>query len=620
MQELTQKTPTIEKAVEASAPEKENDADTGLNTASLGMELAAPPTPPNATKVAQKIQRIPDTTMRQSAFRSYQQTYGNRFATQIARIIQRETTEQTPTNSTVIVNPNNQMQPSQETPPSPPTVTPPPQSVTTTKTESSDLTKSKGSYEEHPEIIKQGGDQYLRNVTTKSSESTGKWETQEKSNNDKASEKERRSKIESTVKSTTEEGTKTVQEQTVTGPNKKLTFSSDKTETFQGTRDVVQNKDTQYPDQNILGLSASEKSSTHTVTKGSEDVHTVTTPEYDEQHDVTNTKKDVTTKKYGSEQVNTTTKRTGLSGYGAKAETNYTSGFGENGLRSYSRNYTNTQQGYTDPVEQRDAELTTIKLDGGKSVKVGTRNVELSKKVQGTVGYNSKTKYGQEGHSLDVEYGAGAKGEATGSVKVGKDGATAKGSASVRAGLYGEASAKQSLGKYASVSASGKALVGGEASTNGEIGYVTGKGATISGQASAFAGAKVEGGVTGSVGYGDYQFLVVSAKGQASAGIGGSANFTVSYKDGKFKIGAGLAATLGLGVGASTEVTFSPAQLAMALGKGAYDSRDAIKKYCLVIKKAWNELSWAQIYAILEQAATVYGNAIYDYMGISSFY
>lgn len=121
------------------------------------------------------------------------------------------------------------------------------------------------------------------------------------------------------------------------------------------------------------------------------------------------------------------------------------------------------------------------------------------------------------------------------------------------------------FGEHASVSGSGDAFVGADASAEGSIGWTGAQG-----EASAFAGARAEGDVSAEV-----AGVGAGAHGEAWAGIGAEASGQFGMgDDGKFHIGANAGVALGVGGSLGFDVAVDPGEVADTVSDVAGDVGD----------------------------------------------
>ena len=180
-----------------------------------------------------------------------------------------------------------------------------------------------------------------------------------------------------------------------------------------------------------------------------------------------------------------------------------------------------------------------------------------------TTGKYDGTGAGAKVQVLNYEASAGAGAYAQGGkLYAGADVSAAANLVSVQ----GRAQAGTSSSVVGAVSAQGEAKVGAEGTAGARLSVDLSKNPTVelSAGAKAFAGAKAE----GSVAY-QNRYAGVTAKGEASAGIGGEAAAGVSLKDGHLKAGVTLSGTLGLGLGGKIEVDVNVGAIAKDSWDGA---------------------------------------------------
>lgn len=158
---------------------------------------------------------------------------------------------------------------------------------------------------------------------------------------------------------------------------------------------------------------------------------------------------------------------------------------------------------------------------------------------KGTIGSGSVNADGS------ASYKAGAYGD--GSVYATSRGIGVEGS--VGAGVQTEAQGAINLGDHVNVNGGAKAQAGAMASGDARIDFGQNGNYDLEAGGSAMAGAKVEGHVGADVGG-----VGANATGEAWAGVGVEANGTLGYKDGHFKVGGSLGAALGVGGKAGFEI------------------------------------------------------------------
>ncbi|WP_354527974.1 DUF4157 domain-containing protein [Nakamurella sp. UYEF19] len=173
---------------------------------------------------------------------------------------------------------------------------------------------------------------------------------------------------------------------------------------------------------------------------------------------------------------------------------------------------------------------------------------------------------------------AGVRASAEGSVSMNaKDGLTVKGKAEAMAGaeVSGKASVTAKLGNQEVTAAlAGEAFAGAKASAEGKV-SISLTGIEVSGKAEAFAGVSAE--ASGSLEWTSKGRTIFAATGTVTvdAGIGGKAEGTFVFKNGKLSISFGAKAVFGVGFGAelAAELDF------VALGGAIYgEVNDAINR------------------------------------------
>ncbi|SEE65948.1 DUF4157 domain-containing protein [Ruania alba] len=195
------------------------------------------------------------------------------------------------------------------------------------------------------------------------------------------------------------------------------------------------------------------------------------------------------------------------------------------------------------------------RLEGQAYAKLGEHaHVLLSGRIQGFAGAMARAR-GQA--SVTMVGGRPVGVDATGS-------ASAFAGAKVKADISGEIAANagtaaQGMGVH--LGAGGEAMAGAEASADGEFAIDPVRGVVaISGKASAFAGAKATGHIEGKTTLYGRKLLGFRAKGEASAGAGGTVEGGFSMRGGNltFEVFAGGSAGLGAGGGGEVVADLKP--------------------------------------------------------------